>query len=136
MNNKPIVYRNIIKVLLLIPLLMVSSVQGAEGTDAIYYHGDVVGIAPPHIVISEYNLDQDKKINVTYVLDAKVTLENRKSTSDIKPGDSIMFSYVIKGGKDTIGSLLIGDKEKDSIRVWADSLKRALNMPLEKESVQ
>lgn len=78
-----------------------------QDNDTVFYHGTVMRIAANAMVVSEYDYEQSKQIEMTYTLDPKVTTEYVESVKDIKPGNAVGFYYVNRKGKYTIFKVIV-----------------------------
>lgn len=83
--------------------LLLCSVPGIslaqEVEELEYSWGKVSSVSSEQIVVTEYDYDADKEVDVTYTLDPEVELKNVESLEDIKVGDSVEIDYVVKDGK-------------------------------------
>ncbi len=70
---------------------------GEEETD--YSFGTVKSVTGDQLVVSEYDYESDKDVDVTYTTDPAVKLENANAVADIKAGDSVEIDFVSKDGK-------------------------------------
>jgi hypothetical protein len=68
--------------------------EGAE-----FSYGTVKSVSGDQIVVTEYDYEQDKDIDVTYSVNAETTYEGVQSMSEIAAGDSVDVDYKIEGDK-------------------------------------
>ena len=68
-----------------------------EETD--YSFGTVKSVSGDQMVVSEYDYESDKDVDVTYAADPAVKLENVDAVANIKAGDSVEIDFVTKDGK-------------------------------------
>ena len=64
-----------------------------------YSYGTVTSISGDQLVVSEYDFETDKDVDVTYTVDAKAEFENISKLADVKAGDSIEIDYVVRDSK-------------------------------------
>jgi hypothetical protein len=64
-----------------------------------YSFGTVSKIAEGELVVTEYDYDKDADVEVTYSAGPDVKLTNAAALSEIKAGDSVDITYVVKDGK-------------------------------------
>lgn len=75
------------------------AVVAKEMEEVDYSFGTVKSASAADVVVSEYDYETDKDIDVSYVLDPKAELKNVESAEKIAAGDSIDITYVMKDGK-------------------------------------
>ena len=76
----------------------------AEGEDIgemDYSYGKVLSVSPQEIVITEYDYEKDTEVNVTYMIDPELELQNIKALKDIVAGDEVEVYYDEKDGQKT-----------------------------------
>ncbi|PIU42466.1 MAG: hypothetical protein COS99_00005 [Candidatus Omnitrophica bacterium CG07_land_8_20_14_0_80_42_15] len=81
------------------------SIAQEEGTE--YSYGTVSKMAADQIVVSEYDYDKDAEVEVTYLIDPKVELENVTAVGDIAVGDAVEIEYVAQDGKKTAKAIVV-----------------------------
>jgi len=64
-----------------------------------YSFGTVKSVGTDQIVVSEYDYEADKDVDVTYAVDASAQLENAASLKDIVAGDNVEIDFVNQDGK-------------------------------------
>jgi len=69
-----------------------------EGDLTEYSYGTVVRVEAGNLVLSEYDIETDQDIEVSYVISDDIELENIDSMSDVKAGDDIDLDYIEKDG--------------------------------------
>ena len=79
--------------------------QAADETE--FSYGTVKSIAADQIVVSEYDYDTDKDVDVTYSVPAGTTFENVASLQEIKAGDAVDIDYTLKDGKKVASSVTV-----------------------------
>ncbi len=70
---------------------------GEEETD--YSFGTVKSVTGDQLVVSEYDYESDKDVDVAYTTDPAVKLENVDAVANIKAGDSVEIDFVTKDNK-------------------------------------
>jgi hypothetical protein len=85
-------------VILLFSVVGISYAQEvAEETD--YSFGTVKSVTGDQLVVTEYDYEADKDVDITYTVDPAAKLENVDAVANIKAGDSIEIDFISKDGK-------------------------------------
>lgn len=84
-----------------------------EGTE--FSYGTVKSVSGDQLVVSEYDYENDKDIDVTYSVSPTVTLEGVASLGEIAAGDTVDIDYEIKGDQKVAVSIAVekGGEEED-----------------------
>ncbi len=69
------------------------------GVEWEYSYGSVVSVAPDKIVVKEYDYDKDVEVEVTYLIESDIELQNVTSIDQIKAGDDIDLYFDSKDDK-------------------------------------
>ncbi|HXV28549.1 MAG TPA: hypothetical protein VD913_06240 [bacterium] len=68
-----------------------------EETD--YSFGTVKSVTEKEIVVTEYDYESDKDVDIVYTADVDIKLENVDAVANIQAGDSVEIDFVTKDGK-------------------------------------
>ena len=80
-------------------------VLGEEGTE--FSYGTVKSISANQIVVSEYDYDTDKDVDVTYMVPAEAKLENVASLQEIAVGDAVDIDFLVKDGQKAASTITV-----------------------------
>ena len=95
--------------------------EGAE-----FSYGTVKSISGDQLVVSEYDYENDKDIDVTYSVNAETTYEGVQSLVEIAAGDSVDIDYKIEGHKKTAVAVAVEKGgEDEELSLTADELTTA-----------
>lgn len=72
-----------------------------------YTYGTVVSVSAKEIVVSEYDYEEDKEVNVTYAIDPKAKIEGAESAADIAVGDIVEMDYMVEGNKNVAKNIFV-----------------------------
>ncbi len=64
-----------------------------------YSYGKVLNITPEQIIITEYDYEKDKEVEITYKIDQTLVLQNITSLNDLAKGDEVEIYFEEKEGK-------------------------------------
>lgn len=78
-----------------------------EAADTEFSYGTVKSISGNQIVVSEYDYDADKDVEVAYTTTADTKLENVKSVQEIAVGDSVDIDFAVKNGQKVASALTV-----------------------------
>jgi len=78
-----------------------------EADEVDYSFGTVKSASAGEVVVSEYDYETDKDVDVAYTLDPKVELKNVDAADKIVAGDSIDITFIVKDGKKIAKSVSI-----------------------------
>ena len=94
-------YLAVMAVLAMVLLLCcVTGVSIAQEEEEIEYSwGIVSSISSKQIVVSEYDYDAEKNVDLVYALDPNLKLKNADSLENIVVGNSVDIEYVVRDGK-------------------------------------
>ena len=87
--------------------------EGAE-----FSYGTAKSVSANQLVVSEYDYENDKDVDVTYSVNEKTTLEGIKAVTEIAAGDSVDIDYEVKGDQKIALSIAVekgGDDEEASL---------------------
>jgi len=92
--------------------------EGAE-----FSYGTVKSASGDQLVVSEYDYENDKDIDVTYTVGPEATFEGVASFSEIVAGDSVDIDYEIKGDQKIAVSIAVEKvTEDEDLTLSADEL--------------
>ena len=74
-----------------------ASAQAEDTTE--FSYGAVKSISENQVVVTEYDYDNDKDMDVAYSVPANVTLEGAAKLTEIVIGDAVDIDYVVKNGQ-------------------------------------
>ena len=95
-----------------------------EGTE--FSYGTVKSVSNDQIVVSEYDYENDKDVDVTYSVSPEATFEGVAGIGEIAAGDSIDMDYELKGDQKVAVSVAIEKAEEpEETGVAADELTTA-----------
>ena len=81
--------------------------EAADETE--FSYGTVKSVTGSQLVVSEYDYDADKDIDVTYSVPPEAKLENVASVQEIAAGDIVDIDFVAKDGQ-KVASLITVEK--------------------------
>jgi len=76
--------------------MFASSFCMAQEEDTEYSWGIIVEVSPREVVVSEYDYELEKEIDVAYKIDSDTELIDIESISDLVEGDAVEIDYVVK----------------------------------------
>ena len=79
--------------------------QEAEETE--FSYGTVKSVTGNQLVVSEYDYDADKDIDVTYTVPPEAKLENVASVQEIAAGDIVDIDFVAKDGQKVVSLITV-----------------------------
>ena len=77
----------------------------AEETE--FSYGTVKSISDNQMVVSEYDYDTDKDVDVTYNVPTEVTIEGAASLKEIAVGAAVDIDFLIKDGQKTATAITV-----------------------------
>lgn len=89
--------------------MLASSFCMAQEEDTEYSWGIIVEVSPMEVVVSEYDYELEKEIDVAYKIDSDTELIDIESISDLTEGDAVEIDYVVKD-KDRTAKVIALDK--------------------------
>lgn len=72
-----------------------------------FSYGTVKSVTADQLVVSEYDYESDKDVDVTYSVPADVKLEGASSLKDIAVGDAVDIDFMIKGDQKVASMITI-----------------------------
>src|SRR3989338_1019955 len=75
------------------------------GEEAEFSYGMVKSVSADQIVISEYDYEADKDVDVTYTVPADVKIEGAASLQEIAVGDAVDIDFLVKDGQKVASAL-------------------------------
>lgn len=78
---------------------------GGEETE--FSYGTVKSVSADQIVISEYDYEADKDVDVTYQVSADVKIEGAASLQEIAAGDAVDIDFLVKDGQNVATALTV-----------------------------
>ena len=72
-----------------------------------FSYGTVKTVGADQLVVSEYDYDSDKDVDVTYSVPAGTKFENVTSAQEIKVGDAVDIDFLVKNGQKTASSITV-----------------------------
>ena len=79
--------------------------EAADETE--FSYGTVKSVAANQIVVSEYDYDGNKDVDVTYSVPADAKLENAASLQEVKVGDSVDIDFTVKSGQKVASAITV-----------------------------
>ena len=89
--------------------------EGAE-----FSYGTAKSVSADQLVVSEYDYENDKDVDVTYSVNEKTTFEGVKAVAESAAGDSVDIDYEVKGDQKIALSVAVekgGDDEETSLNM-------------------
>jgi len=86
-----------------------SGVSLAQEEEVEYSWGRVSSLSSNQITVKEYDYESDEEVDVTYVIDPKVKIENVNSLEEITIGDSVGIDFVVRKDK-KVAKVIIVEK--------------------------
>ena len=79
--------------------------EAADETE--FSYGTVKSVTGNQLVVSEYDYDADKDIDVTYTVPPEAKLENVASVQEIAAGDIVDIDFVAKDGQKVVSLITV-----------------------------
>ena len=111
----------------------VSEAPQAEETTEFSY-GTVKSVSEGTLVVTEYDYDNDKDIEVTYSVPATTTLDGVGQLNEIAPGDAVDIDYVVKGGERAASTISVEKGGAEDIEEGAPAEETEAALPPEQET--
>ncbi|MFB0561836.1 MAG: hypothetical protein ACETWM_11600 [Candidatus Lokiarchaeia archaeon] len=94
---------------LLFLMCYMSGVSLAQEEELEYSWGRVSSLSSNQIIVKEYDYESDEDVDVTYVIDPKVKIENVNSLEEITVGDSVGIDFVVRDSE-KVAKVIIVEK--------------------------
>lgn len=72
-----------------------------------FSYGTVKSITGDQLVVSEYDYDSDKDIDVTYSVPANTTFEGVASLAEVAAGDAVDIDFLIQGDQKVASAITV-----------------------------
>ena len=64
-----------------------------------YSYGTVISVTANQIVLSEYDVDTEESMRVTYTINAQTRFQNFESVDELEEYDDVEVEYIEEGGR-------------------------------------
>jgi len=98
--------------LVMAAVLMGSSFVRAQEDNVEYAWGEVAEISARQIVMKDYDYDTDEYMDMAYVLEGDVEMENLADLSELTPGMTVEIGFVLRQGRRVVVSIY-ADEQAD-----------------------
>jgi len=97
--------------------------QPAVADETEFSYGTVKSIGTDQLVISEYDYDSDKDVEVTYSAPAGTKFENVTALQEIKAGDAVDIDFLVKNGQKVASAITVEKPtaEDEDVALGADA---------------
>ena len=94
----------------------------AAADETEFSYGTVKSVTADQIVVSEYDYDTDKDVDVTYSVPAGTKFENVATLAEIKVGDAVDIDFLTKDGQKTAAAITVEKPtaEDENVALGAD----------------
>ena len=79
----------------------------AAADETEFSYGTVKSAGADQLVVSEYDYDSDKDVDVTYSVPAGTKFENVASAQEIKVGDAVDIDFLVKDGQKVASAITV-----------------------------
>lgn len=94
---------------LLFLMCHMSGVSLAQEEELEYSWGKVSNLSSNQIIVKEYDYERDEEVDVTYVIDPNVKIENVDSLEEITIGDNVGIDFVVRNSE-KVAKVIIVEK--------------------------
>jgi len=87
--------------------ILAGSAVAQEEEEVLGTYGHVVKVTGNQLTISEWDIEKEAMVDVSYTVDAKTKLINVGALKDLKADQSVDINYVVRAGKNVAVDLTL-----------------------------